>query len=182
MSSSSIRVTHLLPSTHLLYLPGDSLLSHLHAPASISGMGAHKGLAPDAGYHTLQELPLCHVRSSCWWGRLGAAVEKLTVAMTCLLLLPSLRRSPLAEEASSSFPPASQIHSFIGQLLCIIPLLCSRNYSRHWGDTREKRTEIPISQHLLREQSRSTKLSTKTFSHSSKWKPIFISCVNNRQL
>lgn len=41
------------------------------------------------------------------------------------------------------------------------------------GDTREKRTEIPTLQHLFTEQSRSTKLSTKTFSHRSKWKPNF---------
>lgn len=107
LSSSFIRGTPLLPA--LTFSPSHRQLSHLHAPASITVMGAHKVLAPDAGYHTLQELPLCRGRSWCWSGRLGEEVAKVHYDLSPP---PRPEKVSLAE-ASCSFPPVPQIHSFV---------------------------------------------------------------------
>lgn len=165
LSSSSLQVTHLLPGTHL-HFPGDSLLSHLgpwrwlpHTPRTSS-------------------VPCGEL---CWRGRLGAAVAK---AHCCRDLPPPPPPQPekvsLAEEASSNFPPAPQVHSFTDQQLCITSPLCSRNYSRCWETPEKKEQRSPPCSTYSQSNPEAPNSAPKHSATGQSGSQTFISYVNNR--
>lgn len=107
-------------------------------------------------------------------GRLGEAVAK---AHYCSDLSPPPRPEKVSlAEASSSFPPVPQIHSFIGQQLCITPYYVPGT-TLDAGETSEKKEPCSTYPQSNREAPNTATKHSATDQNGSQ---TFISCVNDR--